>query len=408
MAAYEYVALDASGRKKKGVVSADSLTAARKEIRRQSLTPLTVDRTSAKTNKVGESVSGNSRSKRLSEHELVLATRQLAMLITSGTPVEQALAAVAAASEASATRSILTTIREEVVEGRSLSEALRTQEKSFPKLYCSIVSAGESAGALGPVMDRLADYLEESERTRRKITSALIYPVVLAVVAFSVVTALMIFVVPRVVEQFDTMGQELPLLTRIVVSISEFLVNYGVFLLIVLFLIGVAFGQAMRTEAVRRFLDRATLKVPIVGKLARSVSAARFSRTFATLANSGAPVLDCLVAARETTPNLVLRDGVDQITEAVREGGSLSNAMSKSAVFPPLAVHMASSGEAGGRLGEMFDKGAEYLESEFDAASAMALGLLEPLITVFMGGMVMVIILAIMLPILQLNTAAML
>ena len=406
MAAFEYVALDDTGRKKKGVVSADSLKSARRELRRMALTPLTVEPTAEKK---GEGVNGSSqRAQKLSAQELVLSTRQLAMLIGSGSPVEQAIAAVASASDKPATRSVLASVRASVVEGRSLSEALRTREKSFPKLYRSIVAAGESAGALGPVLERLADYLEDSEKTRRKVTSALIYPAVLAVVAISVVIALMVFVVPRVVEQFDTLGQELPLLTKIVVGVSDFLIQYGAFLGLGVLALILLFTQALRNEAVRRRVDGFTLSLPIVGRLARAVSAARFSRTFATLANSGAPVLDCLVAARETTPNLLLRDAVDTIIEDVREGGSLSAAMAKTKMFPPLAVHMASSGEAGGKLGLMFDKGAEYLENDFESASAVALGLLEPLITVFMGGMVLVIIMSILLPILQLNTAAML
>ncbi|MEM7767121.1 MAG: type II secretion system inner membrane protein GspF [Pseudomonadota bacterium] len=400
MAAFEYQALDTAGRTRRGVVSADSPRAARKELRRQSLTPLKLAPTREKSSDT------QSSRRRLPSGEVVLVTRQLAMLIESGTPVEEAIAAVGSAATDAKTRTVLASIRSNVVEGRSLSDALRTEHRSFNPLYRSIVSAGEEAGALGGVMDRLADYLERSQAMRRKVLAAMIYPLVLALVALSVVIALMVFVVPRVVEQFDTLGADLPALTDALIAVSAFLRTYGAILLGGLALAALSFHRAMKSDTVKRAVDHRILSLPILGRVARSVAAARFSRTFATLAISGAPVLDCLAAARETTPNLVLRDAVDETMAAVREGGSLSKAMARTGQFPPLMVHMAASGEASGDLGGMFAKGAEYLESDFETASSVALGLLEPIITVVMGGMVLVIILAIMLPILQLNSSA--
>jgi len=400
MAAFEYQALDAAGRTRKGVVSADSPKAARRELRRQALTPLKLAPTREKTSDTASS------RRRLPSGEVVLVTRQLAMLIGSGTPVEEAISAVGGAAKETRTRTVLASIRSNVVEGRSLSDAMRTEHRSFSPLYRAIVSAGEEAGALGLVMDRLADYLERSQAMRRKVLAAMIYPFILALVALAVVVALMVFVVPRVVEQFDTLGADLPALTDGLIAVSGFLRAYGLVLLAGLAAGIFAFTRAMKSDAVKRRVDGWVLSLPVIGRVARSVAAARFSRTFATLATSGAPVLDCLAAARETTPNLVLRDAVDETMVAVREGGSLSKAMARTAQFPPLMVHMAASGEASGDLGGMFLKGAEYLESDFETASSVALGLLEPLITVVMGGMVLVIILAIMLPILQLNSSA--
>ncbi|MEO1785388.1 MAG: type II secretion system inner membrane protein GspF [Pseudomonadota bacterium] len=400
MAAFEYQALDTAGRTRKGVVTADTPRAARKELRRQALTPLKVAPTRERADE--KTTSG----RKIGTGEVVLVTRQLAMLIMSGTPVEEAIGAVGSAAEDAKTRTVLASIRSNVVEGRSLSDALRTEHRSFTPLYRAIISAGEEAGALGLVMDRLADYLERSQAMRRKVTAAMIYPAVLALVALSVIIALMVFVVPRVVEQFDTLGADLPALTTALIAISAFLTEYGLILLGGVVVGVFAFHRAMKTEPVKRRVDGWLLSLPIVGRVARSVAAARFSRTFSTLAVSGAPALDCLAAARETTPNLVLRDAVDETIVAVREGGSLSKAMARTAQFPPLMVHMAASGEASGDLGAMFSKGAEYLESDFETASSVALGLLEPLITVVMGGMVLVIILAIMLPILQLNSSA--
>lgn len=400
MAAFEYQALDAQGKTQKGVLSADTLKLARKELRKQGLAPIKVEASKAKTEK-------KTSKNKLSTKDSVLLTRQLAMLISSGTPVEEALAAVGETSKRNNVRSVLADVRANVVEGQPLSDAMSGQRAAFSALYTSIVAAGEGAGALDAVMGRLADYQEKSEEMRGKVMSALIYPIVVAVVALAVVVALLVFVVPRVVEQFDTMGQSLPMLTQVMVNISEFLQTYGLFLLG-----GVVVGFAILTnmakvETVKRRLDAMSLKLPIVGEVVRSVAAARFARTFATLASSGAPVLDCLKAARETTPNLVLRDAVEKVMEDVREGGSLSTSMARTGAFPPLVTHMAAGGEASGELGQMFDKGAEYLERDFEKTSSVALGLLEPLITIVMGGLVMIIILAIMLPILQLNSGAM-
>ncbi len=399
MAAFEYQALDAQGKKSKGVVSADSLKAARRELRKQGLTPLKVDASKSKIDR-------KTRQLRLSSKDSVLLTRQLAMLITSGTPVEEALAAVGETSKKNNVRTVLADVRANVVEGQTLSDAMSGQRLAFDSLYTSIVAAGEGAGALDAVMARLADYQEKSEDMRGKVVSAMIYPAVLAFVAMLVVVALLVFVVPRVVEQFDTMGQKLPLLTQVMVNISSFLQSYGLFIIAGLVLGIIAFGNLSKVEKVKRRLDRMSLKLPIIGEVVRSVAAARFARTFATLASSGAPVLDCLRAARETTPNLILRDAVEKVIEDVREGGSLSASMGRTGAFPPLVTHMAAGGEASGQLGVMFDKGAEYLERDFEKTSGVALGLLEPIITVLMGGLVMLIILAIMLPILQLNSGA--
>ena len=407
MAAFEYQALNGEGKKKKGVISADSQRAARRELRKQSLTPIKL--TALSNTKQQETSSGEKASKRRLKHsELVLLTRQLAMLISSGTPIEQAVGSVGSGATDPSTRAVLASVRSKVVEGKSLSVALRSEPKSFPPLYSAIVKAGEESSALGNVLERLADYQEKSREMRQKIIAAMVYPAVLGTIALLIIIALMVFVVPTVVEQFETMGQELPPLTVGLMAISEFMVRNGLFLLAGLALAIFLINRALAVEGIRRRFDRFVLGMPVFGKLASSVSAARFSRTFATLATSGSPALDSLMAARETTPNLVVRDAVDEVIVSVREGGALSSAMSRTGRFPPLVVHMASSGEASGELGAMFDKGAAYLEAEFENASKVALSLLEPMITIIMGGLVMLIILAIMLPILQLNSSALL
>lgn len=401
MAAYEYIAVDAEGRRRKGVISADTQKAARRELRRQALTPLKLLPTRERQTTTG---GASGRKGALKARDLVLVTRQLAMLVSSGMPVEEAVASIARTAQTPSVRTVMSSVRAGVVEGQSLSDAMRTEAASFDGLFRSVVSAGEKAGALGKVLGRLATDLEKTQAMQRKVTSALIYPMILSLVALSVVIALMVFVVPRVVEQFDGMGQQLPLLTSVLLSISEFLRSYGLILLGVIVAGVVVFNRLLRSDSVRLWRDGLVLGLPVIGDLTRSVGAARFSRTFATLNDSGATVLDALLAARETTTNRVMRGEVDEIIDTVRKGGALSSAMAKTTTFPPLVVNMAASGEAGGRLGDVFEKGAEYLEGDFDQRTGIALGLLEPLITVVMGGIVLVIILAIMLPILQINS----
>ncbi len=408
MAAFDYVAVDAAGKRRKGVVSADTARAARREIQRRQLMLLKLAPAAQRRGGIalpkGLELGGRGT---LKSSELVLATRQLSMLIRSGTPVEEAIGAVALQSESKNIRRVLLSVRDRVTEGRRLSEAMAMEGEAFSPLYRAVMSAGEAAGALGVVMERLAEYLEKSQAMKRKMTAALVYPGVLMVTALCVVSALMVFVVPRVVEQFATIGQDLPMLTQILIAISNGMRSMGWIVLLALALGVFAFLRVLKQERFRRPVDRFLLKLPLAGRMIRDAGAARFARTFATLVSSGATVLDALTAARATAPSLVLRDAVDRAAEDVSEGGSLSNAMRKTEVFPPLMVHMAASGENSGELDVMFAKAADYLENEFETVTQTAISLLEPAIIIVMGGIVTTIILAIMLPILQLNSAAM-
>lgn len=409
MAAFEYVALDAQGRRKRGVVSADSLRAARREIQRRKLSPVRLAPAAARGARPSlslASLSALSPRARLSSADLVLMTRQLALLIGASVPVEEALASVAGQAEKEPVARTLYAVRGQVVEGRRLSEAFAAQGGRFDALYCSVIAAGESSGALGAVMERLAIHLEKAQMMRRKALTALIYPAVLAVVALTVIAALMAFVVPQIVDQFADMGAELPGLTRALIAVSGAVRDFGLVALVVLALGGFAFGRAMKAAKFRRRVDAALLRAPVVGRLLRISAAARFARTFATLSGSGVTVLDALRAARDSARNLMLQDAVDDCAREVREGASLSHAMRKTGMFPPLMVHMAASGEAGGELDAMFGKAADYLENEFETATGVALNLLEPMVVIVMGGIVAAIVLAVMLPILRLNTAA--
>lgn len=400
MAVFDYVAIGADGKRATGVITADSARSARKELRVRQLSPLDVKETKKKS--AGKSAGKGS----LSGNDLVLTTRQLAMLIKSGATVEEALGAIAGEAEKPGTRRVLMGVRGNVQEGYSFSEALSQSSKAFPAYYRAVVSAGQSSGRLGDVMDRLATHLEKTRKLRNKLLSALIYPLVLACVAMIVVVLLLIFVVPAVVEQFETLGQDLPPLTNAVIGISEFMRGWG--LLVLPLIAGGAWllRGMFRTPAVKLGWDRAALRLPLLGKVIKSANAAQFARTFATLSGSGATVPDALIAARGSVANEVFRQAAGTVRRQVEEGQTLNRAMRSTKVFPPMLVHMVASGERGGDLPAMMGRAADYMEEELDSNATVALGLLEPLLIVLLAGVVALIVLAIMLPILQLNTMA--
>lgn len=400
MAVFDYVAIGADGKRATGVITADSARSARKELRLRQLSPLDVKEARQKS-AAKASGSGN-----LSGTDLVLTTRQLAMLIKSGATVEEALGAIASEAEKPGTRRVLMGVRGNVQEGYSFSEALGQSSKAFPPYYRAVVAAGQSSGRLGDVMDRLATHLEKSRKLRNKLLSALIYPMVLSLVAMLVVVLLLIFVVPAVIEQFETLGQELPPLTNAVIGVSEFMRGWGLLVIPVLFGGAWALRGVFRTPAVKLGWDRLVLRLPLLGKVIKSANAAQFARTFATLSGSGATVPDALVAARGSVGNELFRQAANTVRRQVEEGQPLNRAMRSTGVFPPMLVHMVASGERGGDLPAMMGRAADYMEEELDSNATVALGLLEPLLIVMLAGVVALIVLAIMLPILQLNTMA--
>lgn len=401
MAAFEYVALDADGKRRSGVISADSARSARKELRLRDLMVVNVDPVTEKQSKI------TVRHGRLSEKQRVLLVRQLSVLLKSGLAVEQALGACAGNENPVSVQKAVHTVRADVVEGARLSEAMRLAPDAFPPLVRAVTAAGEMSGQLGDIMERLATYLERTYQLRQKVRAALIYPALLSIMALGMVTALMVIVVPRLVEQFDLFDAKLPMLTRVVIALSNGVREYGLFILIAL-AATVFFGARMlRQPAVRRRLDGFILRLPLVGSMARTVAAARFARVFATLSASGATALEALEGAKGAANNTVIADAADFIAERVREGGSFSAALSATGVFPPMMVHMVSSGEAGRDVPGMMNRAAEFLDTEFETGSAALLSIAEPLIIVLMGGIVGLIVMSIMLPILQLNTLAM-
>jgi len=405
MATFDYVAVDAAGRTVSGTLTADDAAAARALLDRRKLMPLEV---AASRGAAAAPSRGAAQRKpaRLDARTLALTTRQLATLVTVS-PVEEALRAIALQADRPAVRGVLESVHGGVMEGRRLSEAMALQGSAFPVLYRAMVSAGETSGALAPILERLADGLERDQVVRGKVITALVYPAVLALVALGVVIALMTFVVPRVVDQFDSMNQTLPLLTRLVIGLSDGMRDWGWLAAMLLAAAGVAGAVALRNPAIRLRVDTAILRLPLIGRLTRDLHGARMARTLSTMIAAGLPVLEGLTITARTVANRRLRLATEMMAEAVREGGGLSAAMRRADVFPPILVTMTASGEAGGRLEPMLERAAEYLEREFSTFTAVMLSLIEPAIIVVMGGVVAVIILSILLPILQINTLAM-
>jgi len=406
MAEFDYHVIDTAGRERRGSLAAASLDDARIKLGARRFYIVRLDAATGDRPRAASPLASFNTlvgPRRLSAKALTLFTRQLATL-SLVTPLEEALRTIARQTEGDHVRTILDRVHSGVVEGRRLSDAMAREPRSFPPLYRAMVQAGEGAGTLPLILERLAQLMERQAQMRAKITTAIAYPVVLAFVATFVVMALMIFVVPKVVDQFDTVGQQLPLLTRIVIAISWFLANYWWALLIVIGLLAVGASYALKDEAIRFRVDRAWLRLPLIGRLTRDLHAARMARTLSTMVGSRLPLLEGLTLTAATVHNRALRAASDEIAESVRTGGSLSAALKRSGIFPPLLVYMSASGEASGQLDTMLERAADYLEREFDTFTSSALSLLEPAIIVLMGGIVAAIVLSILLPILQLET----
>jgi len=400
---YRYVAIDPQGRERKGRLTAANDDAARADLVRRKFHVVAVEAAGSKA-AVGRSLFAFRRT-RLSSKELALFTRQLATLAEVA-PLEEALRTLTRQSEAESARVVIGDVHAGLLEGRRLADAMGRQPGSFPPLYRAMVAAGETTGSLTTILARLADLLERQAEVRGKLIAALAYPIVLAVVAIGVVAALMIFVVPRVVEQFTDTGQQLPFLTRAVIAISGFAANW--WWLIALLLAAAAFGwvTAMRRPAFKAAVDARLLRLPLLGRLLRDLYAARFARTLATMVSSRLPLVEGLKLTVPTIRNAALAGATATIVDQVRAGGGLSAALRDAGVFPPLLVYMTASGESAGRLEVMLERAADYLEREFDRFTAASMALLEPVIIVVMGSCVALIILAILLPILQLQNLA--
>ncbi|WP_417490570.1 type II secretion system inner membrane protein GspF [Maricaulis sp.] len=409
MPAFEYRALDGSGRRTTGLITAESETAARRQLRQQQLAPLAVRRTDARAGspaaaRAPGSWRGLVGPRDLSTRELMLVTRQLSALVDAGMPVEESLALVGRQLEKHSMRRILMAVRARVTEGKRLADAMAAEPGSFPPVYRALIAAGEASGGLGLVLSRLADHLEAEQAVSNKVVGALVYPAVLAVVALGVVTMLMLLVVPRIAEQFTGLGVTLPVLTRAMIAISNGLATGWPWILAILAGASLAFGYAFRQPGFRRLFDAHVVRLPLIGPFFRQVEAAAFARTMSILITSGAVLPDALRAAGRASSNHAFREMVAVVVRDIESGRGLSDALTRGGWIPSLVVYMVAAGERSGRLGEMFGRAADQLGQDIDNSITIGLSLLEPGIILVLGTMVVLIVLSILLPILQLNT----
>ncbi|HEY0682119.1 MAG TPA: type II secretion system inner membrane protein GspF [Steroidobacter sp.] len=402
MGAFEYTAVDAAGRERKGVLEGDTARQVRQLLRDQALLPLTVSEVSQSEQKQRESRFTLKRG--VSAADLALLTRQIATLVRSGLPLEEALAAVSEQTEKPRVRSIVMGVRAKVMEGHTLADGLSDFPTVFPELYIATVAAGEQSGHLDTVLERLADYTENREQLRSRTVNAMLYPVLLFIVCISIVALLLTFVVPKIVKQFENSKTELPMLTQGLIAISDFLRDWGWLLVVGIVLAVMGFRRWLRDPNARRRFHATLLRLPLFGKVVRGSNTARFARTFSTLTSSAVPVLEALRISGEVVTNLPMRDAVQDAATRVREGAPIGKSLGTAKIFPPMMIHLISSGESSGELETMLDRAATNQEREMDSILTAAVGLLGPLMILFMGGMVLIIVLAMLLPIFQLNT----
>ena len=397
MEAFQYQALDATGRTVSGVVQADTARQARAQLRAQGLLPSTIDHVRARERARQVWARG------LSSSELSLVTRQMATLLESGLTMEQSLNALIEEAAEPFTREVLTGVKTEVTAGSSLAGALGAYEKSFPDFYRALVHGGEESGALPTVLQHLADYLDSRQALRQKTSLALLYPILVTSVAIMIVTGLLIYVVPQVVQVFQQSRQSLPVLTRALIGLSDFLRATWPYILALLIATAVGARMALRHAAVRRRADVVLLRMPWLGSLIRGVNTSRFASTLAILVGGGVPLLSALSSGARVMTNMVMREAIERAIERVREGASLARALGETQVFPPLLIHLVASGEVSGKLEQMLNRAAHLATQALERRLAVFLTLLEPVMILVMGGIVLMIVLAILLPIIEIN-----
>lgn len=404
MPAFEYVALDKNGAQKKGVIEGDAPRQARQQLRDKGLMPITVEEVSRGGSKTAKGERPTKRSGRgMAAGDLAVMTRQLSTLVQSATPIADALRTVGLQSEKAHTKSVLAALRSRVVEGHPLASALGDFPRVFPELYRATVAAGEQSGKLDNVLDRLADYTESRQGMLQKISLALVYPILLIGLSIIIVSGLLAFVVPEVVAVFTDTKQPLPLITVVVIALSDFIRAWGWLLLIGITTATVVIRALWQRDALRHKMQRQLMRLPLLGRLLVTLNTARFARTLSILAGSGVPVLEALRIAGEVVTLLPMRQAIKQAADRVREGAAISAALSRSRLFPPVTLHLVASGESSGTLEDMLERAAVQQERELDTAVSRFLTLLEPMLILVMGVVVLLIVLAILLPVFELN-----
>ena len=402
MPAFRYEAVDAAGATRKGVVNADSARAARADLRSQGLVPLAVDAIAAQVDELGQA-RRSAFGDRLSTTELALFTRQLASLLEASLPLEQAFTALLEQAERQYVRDLVASIRAEVMGGASLSDALARHPRDFADIYRALVASGEQIGQLSRVLSRLADYIERRNALVQKVRLAFTYPAIVTVVAFAIVIFLLAYVVPQIVSVFANTKQKLPLLTVVMLGISDFVRSYGWIVAIVVVGGFFAWRSALKNPDIKFRWHRWLLTAPLYGKFERSLNTARFASTLAITTGSGVPILRALQTSRDTLSNMAMREQVEEATASVREGGGLARALSAHKHFPPMLIHMIRAGEVTGELPAMLERASDAQEQDLERRALTIAGLLEPALILVMGVVVLLIVLAVLMPIIEIN-----
>jgi general secretion pathway protein F len=402
MPAFRYEAVDDAGATRKGVVNADNPRAARADLRGQGLTALTVDAIAGQVDAAGVARS-RGFGERLSTVELALFTRQLASLLEAGLPLEQAFTALLEQAERAYVRDLVASIRSEVMGGASFSDALKNHPRDFAEIYRALVASGEQIGQLARVLSRLADYIERSNALTQKVKLAFIYPAIVTVVAFAIVIFLLTYVVPQIVSVFANTKQKLPILTVMMLALSNFMRAYGLYLGGILILAGWLWRRALRNPILKRRFHSWLLTAPVYGKFERSMNTARFASTLAITTGSGVPILRALDTSRDTLSNVAMKELVEQASASVREGAGLARSLSAQKHFPPMLIHMIRAGEITGELPAMLERAAASQQADLERRALTLAGLLEPVLILAMGVVVLLIVLAVLMPIIEIN-----
>ena len=402
MAAFDYVAINQKGKKEKGVIAADSLENARRELRNRKLAPVKVSEV-GKKHKLLKMLD-----RKISLKNLVIFTRQLSVLTSGGVSLDQALRVIGEQSSNAQVKEQSLTIASRIEEGFTLTEALKEFPQSFDRLYVSLVSAGERAGDMSNILDKAASYLERKSRIQQDITGALVYPAVLITVALIIVLLMLIFVVPSVVSQFANLNQELPMLTRWLIGLSDFISGPAIWVILIISIGIFSSFKLSNTKNIFSIIDKLLIRIPVIKDFIINANLARFTSSLSILRDNDIPIVQALDISTATISNSFLRNSLEESLVKVSEGDSFAKSLSAVPLIPPIVIQMIDSGERSGELEEMLTKSAEFLDLEFQQSTKVALNLLEPLIVVMMGGIVAGIIVAVLLPLIQMNNLSLL
>jgi len=399
MGTFDYQAIDQQGKVSRGAIEADTAKVARQKLRESGLIPTRIDEIES----AADSKESSFFTRRISNRDLALMTRQLSVLLKSGLPLSEVLTILSKQTSKKRIQKIIYSLRSSILEGRSLSDAIALLGQTFPPLYKASIAAGETSGKLVEIFENLADYLEEKADIHQKIKLSLLYPVILTIVSISVIIGLLVFVIPEIVSVFESLEQELPEITMALINTSDYLKTHGIFILLGVGVLTIAIRLLLKVDKIRLAVHRLILKLPLLGQISTISNTARFTRTLAILSKSEVETINSLNIASQVLANQAIKQAVETAAQMVREGSSISQALNTSGYFPELTIQLISSGETSGNLADMLDSTARYHEREIQSYSSTLVGIFEPVLILGMGGIVLVIVIAILLPIFEMN-----